>query len=128
MIKTTIYITGLMSAFLFIGWITAISIGLPNHWIFLAAGGMIFFLLFLPLVITKRKRHKEKMDQIIRDYKEKRPDNSESEFSRADTAKTTKGWSMNNSPFRKRSSGVEWGGGNIHAANAKRGTRRSRNK
>ncbi|MCF8346189.1 MAG: hypothetical protein K9G38_03185 [Bacteroidales bacterium] len=126
--KTTIYITGLMSAYMLIGWITAYSIGRPNHLLFLVAGSIIFFLLYLPLVITKRKRHKEKMEQIIHDYKEKRPDDSESEISRTETTKTTKGWSMNNSPFRKRRSGVEWSGGNIHAANAKRGTRRSKNR
>ena len=31
-----------------------------------------------------------------------------------------KGWGMNNSPFRERKAGLNWGGGNVHAANAKR--------
>jgi len=37
----------------------------------------------------------------------------------------TKGWGMNNSPFRKRKSGLTWGGGNIHASEASRKTRKS---
>jgi len=36
----------------------------------------------------------------------------------------TKGWGMNNSPYRKRKSGLNWSGGNIHASVASRKTRK----
>jgi len=39
-------------------------------------------------------------------------------------SKVTKGWGMNNSPFRDRKSSASWGGGNIKGANVSRGSRR----
>ena len=61
------------------------------------------------------------MRQIVNDYKTKGEDREISE----DSESPTVGWGMNNSPFRDRKSGLSWGGGNIHAANATRGRRKS---
>ena len=105
---------------LLLGWILAFSMKLPSHYLMLVVGGAIFFLVFLPLVIIKRKRHREKMAEIIRKYREK----GEQPVPTVQENSKRKGWSMNDSPFRERRSGVTWGGGNIHAANATRGTRK----
>jgi len=119
LLKTFIYISGLLSAFLFAGWIVAMVMKLPTHLYMLLAGTIVFFLIYLPLLTRKKRKHKERMKKIIETYKAKGsedpiPDNSDQKI---------KGWDMNNSPFRDRSSGATWGGGNIHAANVTRGTR-----
>jgi len=62
------------------------------------------------------------MDEIIRKHREAgSSDNKRSESSDL----KSNGWSMNNSPFRDRKGGLNWGGGNIHAAEASRKSRRS---
>ncbi len=120
--KTYIYISGFLSAFFFAGWIVAMLMGLPAHLVMLLAGAIILFLVYLPLVIRKRREHLDRMEEIINNYK-----SGESQEENNPTGKNsqTKGWSMNDSPFRERRSGATWSGGNIHAANVTRGTRRS---
>lgn len=86
---------------------------------FLISGLTLIVLIFISLVFINRYRHKKKIYSIIKSYSGKPSihntiPSGKSEF---------KGWSMNNSPFRKRKSGVCWGGGNIKGANATRGKR-----
>lgn len=83
--------------------------------------GLALILVFtLPLMIYSRLLEHRKIDEIIRAHREnpKREGQGDAGKSR------TQGWGMNNSPFRKRKSGLTWGGGNIHAANASRGNRK----
>lgn len=120
--KTYIYISGFLSAFFFAGWIVAMLMGLSAHLVMLLAGAIIFFLVYLPLIIRKRRQHLDRMEEIIRNYKS---GDSQKVADPTGEKSQNKGWSMNDSPFRERRSGATWGGGNIHAANVTRGTRRS---
>ena len=89
--------------------------------IFLPVG--LFLLCFsLLILLIYKKRQNKKIEDIIHSYKKKVRDNHED--LNTTTTKKPKGWSMNDSPFRKRKSGLTWGGGNIKAAEATRGTRR----
>ena len=132
--KTTIYISGFVAAFLLLGWLTAFLMGISGHLIMLAAGSIVFLFIYLPLVIRKRKIHRERMQEIILHYQNDKDNNKKinlqtnpgHEASGEKTTKKTEGWSMNDSPFRERNAGVSWGGGNIHAANASRGSRKRR--
>lgn len=132
--KTTIYISGFVAAFLLLGWLTALLMGMPGHLLMLAAGSIVFLFVYLPLVMRKRKNHRERMKEIIQNYQNDRDTNSKiklqtdpvQEVSGEKTTKKKEGWTMNDSPFRERNAGVTWGGGNIHAANASRGSRKRR--
>ena len=83
--------------------------------------GAAFLLICFTLLFRLRYLQDRKADEIIRSYKEK----DRKPVVEEDKKAGTRGWSMNNSPFRERRSGLSWGGGNIHAANANRGRRRS---
>ncbi len=60
------------------------------------------------------------MKEIIEQYRTEKKEKTKSE---ADV-KHPEGWSMNDSPFRSRRSGLRWGGGNIRASEASRQTRK----
>jgi ABC-type multidrug transport system fused ATPase/permease subunit len=119
--KAYIYISGLLTAMFLMGWTMSIFIGFSRHYLFLIAGIVVLLFMYIPLVLVKRKRHKQRLQEIIKAYKEEKSVEQILGSSKAEA----KGWSMNNSPFRERKSGLTWGGGNIHAANAKRGVRKS---
>ncbi len=62
-----------------------------------------------------------------RRYKQKKAEREKTEQNNQSSPKRespTKGWGMNNSPFRDRKSGLTWGGGNVKGANATRGRRK----
>ncbi|MDF1570408.1 MAG: hypothetical protein P1P82_02190 [Bacteroidales bacterium] len=133
-IKTTIYISGFVAAFLLLGWLTALLMGMSAHLLMLAAGSVVFLFVYLPLVMKKRKIQRERMQAIIQKYQndrdtvrkiklQKEPGH---EVSGEKTTKKKEGWTMNDSPFRERNTDVTWGGGNIHAANVSRGSRKRR--
>jgi hypothetical protein len=132
--KTTIYISGFVAAFLLLGWLTALLMGMSAHLLLLAAGSIVFLFLYLPMVMKKRKIHRERMQAIIQKYQNDRDVNKKTklqtdhgpEVSGEETTHKKEGWTMNDSPFRERNAGVTWGGGNIHAANASRGSRKRR--
>ncbi len=129
--KTYIYISGFVASFLLLGWLMAYLLGMSNHMLMLVAGSIVLFLIYLPLVWVKRKNHRKKMDEIIRAYQQQAKENSnrlhaEDAGQDEKSSSERKGWSMNDSPFRDRKSGLTWGGGNIHAANASRGSRKHR--
>lgn len=130
--KTNIYISGFVAAFLLLGWLLAMLMGMPGHLLMLITGSIVLFLIYLPLVMRKRKIHRKRMKEIIQNYQNNidtsskgklQPENGH-EASGNKTTKKPKGWSMNDSPFRERNAGATWGGGNIHAANASRGSRK----
>ena len=76
---------------------------------------------FLPLSLLDMYQYKRRIRRILKSHKEK--PHPSVKLEQGD--KKTKGWGMNNSPYRDRKSGLTWGGGNIKGANAKRETRRS---
>lgn len=129
--KTYIYISGFVAGFLLLGGLMALLMGIPNYSLMLGAGLIALLIVYLPLVLIKRKNHRKRMNEIIRNYQQREEvSNSGLPADGADKAekssKKPKGWSMNNSPYRERKAGLTWGGGNIHAANASRGTRKHR--
>lgn len=90
--------------------------------ILIAAG---FFL----LLVLDRIRYGRKVKRIIAKYRDRReegPAKLDPGVDREGEGKDApKGWGMNDSPFRKRKSGLSWGGGNIKASEASRGERRT---
>ena len=83
---------------------------------------LIIIGLMIVLFFVDRYRYNQKIKKIINGYKglEK-----EENVSIQKKKPTTKGWGMNDSPFRERKSSLTWGGGNIKGASAKRGTQKS---
>ena len=79
-----------------------------------------FCLIFIPMYIIDRIMINRKINRIIREFQEQ--ERKQTVLVESGTATT--GWNMNNSPFRTRKSGLTWGGGNVYAANASRGTRK----
>lgn len=74
------------------------------------------------LFLFERYVYNKKINKIIKSYK----DSKKKEGIKPKEKKpTTKGWGMNDSPFRERKSGLTWGGGNIKGASAKRGKRKT---
>ena len=83
---------------------------------------LIIIGLTIVLILVDRYFYNKKIKKIIKEFKgHKKEENISDENKKS----TTKGWGMNDSPFREIKSGLTWGGGNIKGANAKRGTRRS---
>ena len=85
---------------------------------------MAFVIIGLMIVsfLINRYLYNKKIKGIIKHYKGYQK--KEDVLNKKNKA-TTKGWGMNDSPFRERKSGLTWGGGNINGANAKSGTRKS---
>jgi len=77
--------------------------------------------LMIVLFIIDRYLYHKKVKKIIKQYKGFKK--KEGVLNKENKA-TTKGWGMNDSPFRERKSGLTWGGGNIKGASAKRGSRK----
>ena len=119
--KTVFYLSGIIGGVLVFYWFSGIYHTPPHSILFLLSGLAMICLVCLPLYFYDSRQQRKKIDEIIRSHKgEKEPvDLKEHQKSPA------RGWSMNNSPFRNRKSGLTWGGGNIHAGNASRGTRRN---
>jgi hypothetical protein len=61
-----------------------------------------------------------KINQIVENYKTVKSEG----VNKTNILKSPKGWSMNNSSFRERKSGLTWFGGNIKGANASRNSRK----
>lgn len=94
---------------------------------FILIGFLLFVVVILPILLVRDYRHKRKVRQIIESYRaEVEADKNTGDMDPEERAgeKRTKGWGMNNSPFRERKSGLRWGGGNIKASEAKRDNRR----
>ena len=88
-------------------------------------GFLLFVVVILPILLVRDYRHRKKVRKILRFYRErKNEDITAEESEKLDSSSGTQGWGMNNSPFRNRKSGLSWGGGNIKASDATRGSRR----
>ena len=96
---------------------------------FILIGILLFILVFLPVLLIRDYRQKRKVRQILEDHRQRKaqastgPTTAQEELE-GDQDGIPEGWGMNNSPFRKRKSGLRWGGGNIKASEATRGERR----
>ena len=119
--KIAIYLSGIAGSLLLLIRIIGIVMEFPLNKLFLILGLILLLLVYLPLVIIDKYLYNRKIDRIIDSYKGQ--DNSTIQKEMEDLK--NKGRRMNNSPLRERKSGLTWGGGNIHGANATRGTRKS---
>jgi hypothetical protein len=86
-------------------------------------GLLLFIGVILPVLLIRDIRQKRRIREILNSYINKDPD--EEREPEKDPTDLSMGWGMNNSPFRRRRSGLQWGGGNIKASEARRGERRS---
>lgn len=120
--KPLIYISGILGGLLLAIRLVGIIAVFPQNDLFLGLGLVLLGLVCLPLFVIDRHQHREKMKRIIYGDGQKR-ERKKVEVPHANK-KGSNGWDMNNSPFRQRNSGLSWGGGNVHAANAKRNKRR----
>ncbi|MDN3689338.1 hypothetical protein [Cyclobacterium jeungdonense] len=118
--KRIIYISGILGGLLLIIGLIGMIVPFPFNGLWLLAGVILLVLICIPLMMVDRYRYNKKIDHIIKKCK-----GQPSKIERLSTEKSkVKRWSMNNSPFRERKSGLTWGGGNVKGANATRGNRR----
>jgi beta-lactamase regulating signal transducer with metallopeptidase domain len=119
--KIAVYISGITGILFLVIGIIGIMLDLSLNKVFLILGLVGLLLIFITLIIIDKYRYNKKINSIIDSYKgkEKRTIHSE----KRDSKSKKKG--MNNPQIRERKSGLTWGGGNIHGANASRGTRKS---
>ena len=118
--KHIIYISGILGGILLILRLIGTIADFSFNDLILISGLVLVILVCIPMIIIDRYKNEKKSDHAIESHKDKpsiiNVPSDKSKF---------KGWSMNNSPFRERKSGLNWGGGNIHGSNASRGNRRS---
>lgn len=119
--KKAIHISGISGSLLILIGILGYFMEFQHNNILFIAGLTIVMVVFLPLILIARYRQARKIDAIIDWYRK----NPELKKEIKEGKIEGKGWNMNNSPYRKRKSGLTWGGGNIKAAEAQRGNRRS---
>jgi hypothetical protein len=118
--KPLILISGITGTLLLMVRMLGIFIEFNGDDIVLFLGLALLGLVCLPLFLIDKRNHDRKIDSIIQSYEGR--ENKDKEPQKA--SQSARGWGMNDSPFRERKSGLTWGGGNIKAAEATRGTRR----
>ena len=119
--KSIIYISGISGGLLLVLRIVGVMEEFPFNDLLLISAVVLPGLVFLPLRIIDRIMHERKINRIIRESEGK-----ERSKEKVNTEpRKTKGWGMNNSPYRERKGGLTWGGGNIKGATATRGARKS---
>ncbi len=117
--KSIIYISGILGGLLLMITLIGTITGFNYNAVFLISGLVLIILIFIPISAIAKYKHNKKIKSIIKSYSDK----SSKHHSISSGKSKTKGWSMNNSPYRKRKSGLNWSGGNIHGSNMSRGTR-----
>ena len=118
--KTIILISGITGTLLLMVRMLGIFMEFRGDDVVLVSGLVLLGLVCLPMFLIDKRRHDRKIDSIIKSYEGL--DKEVQELQKA--GQSPKGWGINDSPFRERKSGLTWGGGNIKAAEATRGTRR----
>jgi len=116
-----IYFSGIIGTILLVLRVIGIFFEFHQNDVFLIVGLFLLLFVFLPLSIVYKRSPQKKTLNSITSYK-----GTENKATQQKKGKVkTKGWGMNDSPFRERKSGLSWGGGNIKGAKAARGTRRT---
>jgi len=118
--RKAIYISGLLGMLFLITGFIGMMLESDYNRVFLIVGAVLLVLVCLPLNLIAKARYNKKIKNIISSYEGK--ERKEDAYKKGE--KKTKGWGMNDSPYRERKSGLTWGGGNIKGANATRGTRK----
>ncbi len=119
--RIIIYISGILGALLLMISLIGTITNFTYNAVFLIFGLALIILISIPLTVIDKHKHNKKIKSIIKSHSDKPPQHNSISSSKSEI----KGWSMNNSPFRERRSGLTWGGGNIKGANATRGKRKS---
>lgn len=118
--KILIYISGIAGGLLLLFRLLGFFMEFRENDAILSLGLVLLLLVCFPLLLIKKVKQDKKIKDIIKAH-----EGREKESFAMDKENTrTKGWSMNDSPFRERKSGLTWGGGNIKASNATRSGRR----
>ena len=120
-IRTLVYISGITGGLVVILRTIGIFMEISFNNILLYAGIFLLGFICLPLSMIYQKKQIKKINRIINANKNKNKEKKQ--IKRTDSK--TNGWNMNSSPFRKRKSGLTWGGGNIKGSNAEGNVRRS---
>jgi cytochrome c biogenesis protein CcdA len=115
--KIIIYISGISAGLLFLLALIGFVADFSQTNLILITATALLLVVFLPLMFYDRYKSDKKMNELIKMHAARKDSLKKGESK-------IKGWNMNNSPFTKRKSGLSWGGGNIHAANASRGSRK----
>jgi hypothetical protein len=112
-----IYASGFTGSLLLALYFIGLTADKSYNQIILISGLILIFLICIPMIYLERLRQNRKIDEIIHGHKKSTKDKIKHS---SESGKKVKGWSMNNSPFRERSSGTSWSGGNIHGSLPKR--------
>jgi len=99
--KTMIYTSGIGGGLFIIFWFIGLFADFTNNDIILASGILLLGLVFFPLFFFDKYRHDKKINGIIESYKKEKKSTHQIKKGKS----VTKGWGMNNSPYRKRKSG-----------------------
>lgn len=115
-----IYVSGITGGILLIFRAIGIIAEFSANSFLLYSGLFLLFIVCIPTYLYDKHMQDEEIKHIIASYKgrKKKPLQIKKGNSKIEE------WGVNNPPFRDHSSGLNWGGGNIHAAAASRGTRR----
>jgi hypothetical protein len=116
-----IYISGITGGILLIFRAIGIVAEFSVNGLLLYSGLFLLLLICIPVFLYDRHLRNKEIRQIIASYKGKEKKPVEIKEGKSEVEE----WGINNPPFRDHHSGLSWGGGNIHAANASRGTRRT---
>lgn len=119
--KTLLYASGILGMILLVVSSVGLFAEIPHNTLIFISSLVLLGLVCFPLALVDRHQQNKKVNDIIQSYKGKNKNAQAIKHGEA----STKGWGMNNSPFRERKSGLNWGGGNIKGANATRGSRKS---
>lgn len=112
------YISGVTAMILFVVRFLGIFLDFPGNDFFLYAAIILLVLVCIPSYFISRYRNERNLEDPLN------PLGDETNSKPAKDASGKSSWGVNKSPFRQRKSGLTWGGGNVHASNAKRGKRR----
>ena len=116
--KVIFYISGFTAVILFVVRFLGVFLQFPGNDFFLYAALILLVLVCIPSYFISRYRNERKLEEPLNPLEDE-------EVSTTPKDKSGKSsWGINKSPFRERNSGLTWGGGNVHASNAKRGKRR----
>jgi len=117
-VKKATYISALLGILLMVISLIGLSLGQNYHNLFLPLGIGILLLISLPLLLMQFRDHSKKKKREINQYHFSKKQNKGS------AAKPNKKSVTAYPSFGERKGGLHWGGGNIHASTAKRGSKK----
>lgn len=115
--KNAAYISFIFAIVLLVISFVGSFIELDNTQLFLYGGLGMLVLISIPLFVMERRAYSKTKREILKEFKNDKKHDFVSE--------SEKNKKLNYPSFRKQKSGLTWGGGNIHASSAKRGSKKS---